>query len=68
MSLQADMEFQKKDIKELNKKFNVKMFSAKIRGGKAFAAEQKIGKLRKRISKLNLIKTKGITPTNLLKK
>ena len=32
MRLQADMEFQtKNDIKDLNKKFNVEMFSTKIR-------------------------------------
>ena len=44
------------------------MFSTKICGGKVFVAEQKICKLKKRISKLNLIKSKGITPTNLIKK
>ena len=69
MQLQADMEFKKKnDIKELNKKFNVETFSTKTRGGKTFAAEQKIRELKKRISKLNLIKSKGITPLNLIKK
>ena len=44
MRLQADMEFQKNNIKELNKKFNVEIFSTKIREGKAFAEEQKIKK------------------------
>ena len=39
---QVDLEFQKYDIKELNKKYNVEMFSRKVRGRKAFAAEQKI--------------------------
>ena len=47
MRLQVDMELQKNDTKELNKKFNVEMFSTKIRGGKAFAAEQKIYELKK---------------------
>ena len=42
MRLQTDLEFQQNEIKKLNKKYNVEMFSSKIRGGKAFAAEQKI--------------------------
>ena len=67
MHLQADMEFQKNNKKELNKKFNVEIFSTETRGGKAFAAEQKISELKKRIPKLNLIKSKGITPLNLIK-
>ena len=41
MRLQVDLEFQQNEIKKLNKKYNVEMFSTKIRGGKAFAAEQK---------------------------
>ena len=47
MRLQTDLEFQQTDIKKLNKKFNVSMFSTKVRGGKSFAAEQKIRKLKK---------------------
>ena len=39
MMLQVDVEFQKNDIKELNKELNVEIFSTKIRGGKAFVAE-----------------------------
>ena len=35
----------------MNKNFNVDMFSANIRGGKAFAKEKKIGELKKIISK-----------------
>ena len=42
MRLQTDLEFQQNEIKKLNKKYNVEMFSSKTRGGKAFAAEQKI--------------------------
>ena len=48
MRLQVDQELQKNDIKELNKKYNVEIFSTKIRGGKAFAAEQKIRELKKK--------------------
>ena len=42
MRLQTDLEFKQNEIKKLNDKFNVYMFYTKIRGGKAFAAEQKI--------------------------
>ena len=42
MRLQADLEFKQNEIKKLNDKFNVDMFHTKIRGGKVFAAEQKI--------------------------
>ena len=67
MRLQVDMEFQKNVIKELNKKFNVEMFAAKIREGKAFPAEQKIYELKKKISNLNLINSKMI-PNKLISK
>ena len=62
MRLQVNLEFQKNDIKELNKKHNVEMFPTKVRGGKAFAAEQKIRELKKRVSKLSLIKSKSKNP------
>ena len=68
MRLQVDLEFQKNDIKELNKKYNVEMFSTKIRGGKTFVAEQKIRELKKRTSKLRLIKSKSINPNKLIEK
>ena len=42
MRLQTDSEFQQAEILKLNIKYNVLMVSAKIRGGKAFAAVQKI--------------------------
>ena len=41
MRLQTDLEFQQREIMKLSKKYNVLMFTTKIRGGKAFAAEQK---------------------------
>ena len=47
MRLQVNLEFQQNKIKKLNQKYNVEMFSTKIRGGKAFAAEQKIRKFKK---------------------
>ena len=47
MKLQTDQEFQQNEIKKLNKKYDVEMFSTRRRGGKAFAAEQKIRELKK---------------------
>ena len=51
MRLQTDQEFQQNEIKKINAKYNVEMFSSRIRGGKAFAAEQKIRELKKVIFK-----------------
>ena len=47
MRLQMDLEFQQNSIKKLNEENDVEMYSSKIRGGKAFAAEQKIEELKK---------------------
>ena len=52
MRLQVDQEFQQVKIKDLNDLNNVEMFSTFLRGGKAFAAEQKIRELKARIAKL----------------
>ena len=49
MRLQVDNEFQQVKLKDLNDKNNVKMFTISVRGGKAFAAEQKIRELKIRI-------------------
>ena len=65
MKLQVDQEFQQVRIKDLNKQNNVKMFSTSLRGGKAFAAEQKIRELKTRISKLKGQKLK-ITPKKII--
>ena len=54
MKLQVNQEFQQVKIKDLNDLNNVEMFSTSLRGGKAFAAEQKIRELKARISKLNV--------------
>ena len=51
MRLQTDLEFQKREIMKLNKKYNVLMFSTKIRRGKEFAAEQKIKEFKKLLLK-----------------
>ena len=41
MRLQVDNEFQQVKIKDLNDERNVEMFTSSVRGGKAFAVEQK---------------------------
>ena len=38
MRLQTDLEFLPREIMKLNKKYNVFIFSTKVRGGKTFAA------------------------------
>ena len=54
MRLQVDLGFQQNEIKKLNQKYNVEMFSTKIRGGKAFAAEQKIREFKKIYFEVNV--------------
>ena len=49
--LQTDLEFKQKKILALNKKYNGDMFSTAVRGGKAFAAEQELRELKKRLSR-----------------
>ena len=45
-------------VKDLNDLNNVEMFTTSVRGGKAFAAEQKIRELKNRIAKVNAQKLK----------
>ena len=47
MILQTDLEFKQNAIKKLKKEFSIEMFHTKVRGGKAFAAEQKIRDFKK---------------------
>ena len=56
MRLQTDREFQQTNIKKLNKQFDVDMYSTHVRGGKAFAAEQKIRELKKLLLRSKRIK------------
>ena len=56
MSLQTDQEFKQRKIFELNKKFNVEMYSKNLMDGKAFAAEQKIRELKKLYQETNVRK------------
>ena len=66
MRLQVHNEFQQIKIKHLNEMNNVEMFTASVRRGKAFAAEQKIRKLKTRISKLNAQKLKHSSTKKIL--
>ena len=65
MKLQVDQEFQQVRIKDLNDLNNIDMFSTSLRGGKVFAAEQKIRELKTRIAKLASQKLK-ISPKNII--
>ena len=51
MRLQTDLEFKQNDIKKLNEQYSVEMFHSKVRGGKVFAAEQKIIEFEKLLLK-----------------
>ena len=71
MRLQTDLEFQQNEIKKLNKKYNVEMFSTRVRGGKAFAAEQKIREFKKLLLKIKSLYKKNkmkFKPNELIKK
>ena len=65
MRLQVHQESQQVKIKDLNELNNVSMFSTSLRGGKAFAAEQKIRELKTRIAKLKSQKLK-IPPKEIM--
>ena len=71
--LQTDLEFKQKEIFELNKKYNFEMFSTAILGEKAFAAEQKLRELKKRIFRFKALERKilggkKIRPYEIIKK
>ena len=71
MRLEIDLEFQQNEIKKLNTKYNVDMFSTRLRGGKTFAGEQKIRRLKKLLLKSKIIEKRNknrINPNKLIKK
>ena len=71
MHLQTDLEFKQNQIKKLNDKFDVEMFHTKVRGGKAFAAEQKIREFKKillRSKRFEKDRKNRIKLNNLIKK
>ena len=65
MRLHVDNEFQQVKTKDLNDENNIDMFTSSVRGGKAFAAEQKIRELKTRVSILNAQKLK-ISPSKMI--
>ena len=71
MRLQTDLEFQQNEIKRLTEKYNVEMLSSKVRGGGAFATEQKIREFKKLLFKSKklhkAIKTSRIDPRKLIR-
>ena len=71
MRLQTDLEFNQSKMKELNIKFDVDMFHARLRGGKAFAAEEKIRELKNfflRSKRFKKLRKKRIRPNELIRK
>ena len=71
MRLQTDLEFKQNQIKKVNDEFNVDMFHTRVRGGKAFAAEQKISEFKKnllRSKRLEKDRGKRIKPNDLIRK
>ena len=70
LRLQTDLEFQQNDIKKLNNKYNVDTFSTRLRGGKAFVAEQKIREFKKLLLKTKSLYKKAkkqIKPNEIIK-
>ena len=51
MGLRVDLEFQQNEIKKLNKKYNVEMFSSRVHAAKGYAAEQRIREFKKLLLK-----------------
>ena len=69
--LQTDLEFKQNQILKLNNEFNVDMFHTRLRGGKAFAAEQKIREFKKlllRGKRLEKQQDRRLKPNGLIKK
>ena len=71
MRLQTDLEFNQNQIKKLNDEFNEEMCHTKVRGGKAFAVEQKIRKFKKillRSKRFEKFRKNRTKPNNLIRK
>ena len=71
MRLQTDLEFNQNQINKLNNDFNVEMFHTEVRGGKTFAAEQKIREFKKnllRSKRFEKLRKNRIKPNDLIRK
>ena len=67
MKLQVNNKFQQVKIQNLNDQNDVKIFTTSVRGGKAFVAEQKVGKFKTAIAKLSIQKL-NVLPTKIILK
>ena len=47
MGRQTNLKFPTNEVKKLNEKYNIEMFSTRVRGGKAYVAKQKIREFKK---------------------
>ena len=65
--IQTNWEFEQNGIKRLNKKYNMHIFSSKVRGSKAFAAEQKIREFKKLLFKTKALDKKLGRKSNQIK-
>ena len=68
LRIQTDLEFKQNKIKKLNEKFNVTMFSSKIRSGKAFAAERAIRDFKKILLRSKRLNKGRVKSYELIKK
>ena len=68
MRLQTDLEFQQNEIKKLNKKYNIEIFSLRVRRGKAYAAEQTIREFKKLLFKIKRAHNATFTSTRFYPK
>ena len=71
LHLQTDLEFKQNQIKIHSDEFNVEMFHTKVRGGKAFTAEQKIREFKEillRSKRFEKNSNTRIRPNDLIKK
>ena len=68
LRLQTDLEFKQNKIMKLNKKYRIKMFSSKLRGGKAFAAERAIRDFKKLLLRSKRLNKGRIKSYELIRK
>ena len=71
MRLPTDLKFLQNEMKKLNKKYKVDMFSTKLQGGKAFATKQKTREFKKLLFKSKRLqkatKTGRLDPRKLIR-
>ena len=68
--LETDQEFKERKVNEIKNEYNMDMLLTAVTGGKAFAAEQKLRELKKRIFRFKALKKKvlkRISPYEIIK-